>query len=866
NTTDEADEDPEPDQDAADSSDPDNEPGGQLDQLYRPRGAFFLELFNPWPVAPAPSADVHDRTAASEDGGIELAKESVPGSPVWRILVTRETDVTKHPDAPAPTDRPEIDRGVYFTKGGTFPALPDMAPAFYVGGTVPPVPPVRPGRYLVVGSGTDDGAGNYIAHLGQAIVEPGIGAPPFHRIELNPNNVAEPVKLVDAEGGANSVARYDLDPAATQFPVSAPAEATVSLPPAPATPARLSVADVAIINEPRRLTISEPAGGYPSVVGNVGFYPTSSEPGEEGEYRFGVDPANPKPDDATQPAKAIDTPLDDGDDELRQLDTVFNEAGGAPAGRRIFLQRLANPLLPYDADFNPYRTIDETRAYVTVFSGRLAGTEEDNGDRNSSPKIRGTFSSIERGYKGMNPPSDGDATPDQDFDLWSQRYPDKEADVKDMRAGVPLRAGLRRTVGDYSLKLIPTNTLGFLNRTFMNKTEGDVGKIRVQPTEPFPWMTWNNRPFVSSGELELVPRLPSHLLLSNFAMYAAGGSPYDTPTEDKLPDEMLDPKAEEAEDSFAHLENLRYQKVGGADRVPRNLYRLLDYVETPSLFVGTQKWLNPANYKATTPISTADDPRLVFQPPFNAVSEFRQPGRINLNTIFSQNVWEDLFHGTSATPTTPNVTGLTHPGPPWADFARSRRGLGGNPLTLDATSPTMFANPFRSADTGDLVPLPTMVRAGVDCTLQRSIDPTTAAPGATPLFEATTTKLHNHAERNPFFRKQPTTRLPNLVTTRSNVYAVWVTIGFFEVEDAGQNQAAFQAAHSALGMSGPQITAMFKRVYPDGYMLGNEDGIDTGEIRRMRGFYIIDRTIPAGFEPGVDHNAENVIRLRRRIE
>ena len=60
--------------------------------------------------------------------------------------------------------------------------------------------------------------------------------------------------------------------------------------------------------------------------------------------------------------------------------------------------------------------------------------------------------------------------------------------------------------------------------------------------------------------------------------------------------------------------------------------------------------------------------------------------------------------------------------------------------------------------------------------------------------------------------------------------------------------------------------ALYNRVYPDGYMLGREIGSDTGNVKRPRGFYIVDRTEPVGFKPGEDLNVEKMIKLRRRIE
>ena len=54
--------------------------------------------------------------------------------------------------------------------------------------------------------------------------------------------------------------------------------------------------------------------------------------------------------------------------------------------------------------------------------------------------------------------------------------------------------------------------------------------------------------------------------------------------------------------------------------------------------------------------------------------------------------------------------------------------------------------------------------------------------------------------------------------------------------------------------------------HPDGYQLGQELGADTGEIERHRGFYIIDRSIPVGFQRGVDNNVNNAVILKRFIE
>ena len=120
NTTDEADEDPNNGERPADTTNPVT-PDPDFDQLYRPRGAFFLELFNPWPETLAPSLDLHAANAAGQDLGVNLAASSVPtatvrqGSPVWRVIVTQDVDPSKDPDDPQANNRPaSIDRSIYF--------------------------------------------------------------------------------------------------------------------------------------------------------------------------------------------------------------------------------------------------------------------------------------------------------------------------------------------------------------------------------------------------------------------------------------------------------------------------------------------------------------------------------------------------------------------------------------------------------------------------------------------------------------------------------------------------------------------------------------------------------------------------------
>ena len=55
-------------------------------------------------------------------------------------------------------------------------------------------------------------------------------------------------------------------------------------------------------------------------------------------------------------------------------------------------------------------------------------------------------------------------------------------------------------------------------------------------------------------------------------------------------------------------------------------------------------------------------------------------------------------------------------------------------------------------------------------------------------------------------------------------------------------------------------------VHPDGYRFGIELGSDVGNVKRHRAFYIIDRSIPVAFEPGVNHNVDKAVLARRYLE
>jgi hypothetical protein len=403
-------------------------------------------------------------------------------------------------------------------------------------------------------------------------------------------------------------------------------------------------------------------------------------------------------------------------------------------------------------------------------------------------------------------------------------------------------------------------------------------------SRPFPWLTWNDRPFVSEYELLQVPiSAPGRLTVEHSTRLGADGLDIYDPQGRVTNPYFVGAGANagwrytNTNATFGHLLNFfattAAQNVNAAgDARGPEFYRLLEYAGVPSRFVGTEMFLNPFVFQKQLPGTE------LRRPPFNRISMYREPGQINLNTIFSEKVYYGLMHGA---PNQAAGTSTVHPGPSWAQFAINRRGYATNPgeeqyagsiFAFNDNFPTFFAGLYGPPDAGTLVPLPGLPQSGADMRrsgadmglLRAGRDASNQVASIDPLFrEYINNAPESNVNRNPYFRYQPMQRLANLTTTRSNVYAVWITVGFFETEPVPPTHRAAVIASAATPAEGQLL---FNRLYPEGMWLGQEFGSDTGQTERFRGFYMIDRSIPVAFEPGQNHNVDRAILVRRRIE
>jgi hypothetical protein len=784
-------------------------PDDDFDQKESPQGSLFVEVYNPWSVATpaspaflAPSGSPTTPPNAAQ--GVPLGKLSgaTGGSAVWRMLITQTDEAPDKIDIGGTFTNTKAEGVVYFTALAGAPSDSSIANPNLVKYYANVTAPVLPGGYAVVGPpGTTE-----------------LGSSSTDRKAVMPAvNMTQPFTVHDSTGTA-------ILPYNTISTMNPTVKSALAVPVPPGGTGNNT-----------RFSISEPYNGYTMAPGTV-----------------------------------YDTPKDKIRADLSNPRTLWVNAT-LPAYRHVHLQRLADPTRPWDADTNPYLTIDSLPIDLTVFNSKPG-----NETTTSDPVANGVqnFNSRER----TGQPIEENGATDFLFNLWSQSS--RQSTIT--TGGTP-------AIGNPTVvaRTSATNhTLGFLNESYqkpptvttsqrrLGSSDYGGGYVGLAELTPFPLLHWPNRPYISVMELLQAPAYSSsRLLQAHWLQSGVAPNHYKSTATAKLPL----PNMSTADPLRVKDVVFRHQipwlltsvPTGTGPPLGPHIYRAFDYLHVPSRYAGTDTYLNAQQFAA--------GPN-AWNPPFNKISRYREPGKININTICDDGLtWKALTNNYetqgAATGDPANSDQL------WQLVAQSRRGWQPNegasslvhesaPMPLTSanaqnwlnTAATLIANPFRSSAGNVLVPTEPLrqdmlgnTRAGIESTLLRSrpegngrplfATSNDLTPGTTALPPAAAT----NTSRNSMFHYQLLTKLGNLVTTRSNVYAVWVTVGYFEVNRVQPNAAD------------PGFC-------PDGWQLGRELGADTGEIKRHRAFFLIDRTIPVGFLRGEDLNVEECVLLERYIE
>ncbi|MEZ6107856.1 MAG: hypothetical protein R3B96_17510 [Pirellulaceae bacterium] len=227
------------------------------------------------------------------------------------------------------------------------------------------------------------------------------------------------------------------------------------------------------------------------------------------------------------------------------------------------------------------------------------------------------------------------------------------------------------------------------------------------------------------------------------------------------------------------------------------------------------------------------------------ISSYREPGKLNLNSIVHNQVWLGL-NGWLNLSQLGYSDAIRLPAG-FGELVDSRKGRGNSGVAweFNGNVPELIANPYRGYGAQELQPQMLNRTTNVEASILRSFeDFRNGTTGTNPLMQrslnAATVEPYENGVRDAHHRFDSMMRLGNLTTNRSNVYAVWITVGYFEAVESAPGSGVW---------------------FPD-----RELGLDDGSTKRERAFYIIDRSIPTAYEPGVDHNIDEMVRLRRRIE
>jgi hypothetical protein len=248
-------------------------------------------------------------------------------------------------------------------------------------------------------------------------------------------------------------------------------------------------------------------------------------------------------------------------------------------------------------------------------------------------------------------------------------------------------------------------------------------------TVPFEWLVQLDRQLTSPMELLQVSGFKPHELTQRFKYVSAGGTTV----------------------SQGHIAPW-YDKAA-------LIYRFLEYVETGPLASGTTAGGRIPGKININAISPTNSSTVVAGQPTSSVFEAlcdpanaQVPANNSSPNVFTQTDVDNAYW-TMMKWRTP---GITNPATPYvAPFSQNDRPF--LPLSV-------------GYDTGGAAPYQYPNGLSLDNTVL------TTAGGAGSPFDVT-------SQTHPYLKKQLLTKIYNNLSTRSNVFAVWVTVGFFEVID-----------------------------------------------------------------------------------
>ncbi|QDS93405.1 hypothetical protein FF011L_21750 [Roseimaritima multifibrata] len=887
-------------------------PDDDLDQHRIPQGSSYIEIYNPrTPAAPAaptsftapnpqgiaPRSELY-QTVGTETA-LNLAATGPDGNPVFRVAIGRvqtkgetpvetpleyldDADLLKtaafqtpqgasglHMDPFDTTRDISVDRVVWM--GNSDPTA--------IGGTLPPDSPAERIYWNRIASGTYTGSNPFLMGGQYAVIGPRnvtyLGAD----AALDTSSVVNYQSKQRIEMDHESIRMFNI--ADTRLTPDFAGETNPSI--------RPIVGIIAQANPPSHWTaanppeigfnISEPVAIAPAG-GNPGYYP---QPDDQLDAAFPFDSYS----------TALDTPFDKVAGRPLEGGTPENpdgqKTGTRTNFRTAFLQRLADPTQAYDANTNPYITVDWMPMDLTVFNGeqpetietdamgepRHVDADDPNPYSDAGIAIAGLPIQLGSRYKSGLP---NDPSMAVAFDATPTNHLYSSNTVEPVDA---TRSG-GTAIFPYDVHVDPSGdinsggnftthatTVGYLNHSFGRRWSDDsrVRFLGVPDQAAFPWIPWLDRPFASPYEIMYVPSsAPGRLGVECYFPTKKPGGPVTDPYSNGNPETWAGSYGSFL-NYFAHDD-----ADGGALDAP-NVHRILDWIKTPQPYDALEQLITPnwiaksstwnsagaADPVAATTVNSVPKNYVtlytneLYGPPFNWIGPDDLRGKINLNTIVSPQVYRSIF-----APRARN-SGEYSNGAFWDEFINSRRSFApvaatapGSRLTTttlnlvpgqDPEFPTPYVGAFQPGETGHVVPDLNTIHGGVADRMRRDeqqlkltrkqfTDPQEPLFYRDPADTLNGITAADTPGRHPYFQVNEIARLPNLVSNNSNTFAMWVTVAMFEVDTATGN------------------------------VLG-EYNADQGTNKRYRAFYIIDRSVPVACEPGKEHNVKDTILFSR---
>lgn len=838
-----------------------------LDQYRIPQGTSIFELFVPRTTAPSANGvaqGVSGNLYALEPNSGQMALNlgafapsdgTHQAQPVWRLAISEiqpqgqnntPDEIYRDPTRrgnfayqPTPALEASIN-GLYYdySDSGNPPPAASLERFVYFSTTVPNEIPMngswqpsadhaywnkttntlaRGGQYVVV-------APRIRTHVGslKTNISPPVNRPSLQEIDVDPAGFL--ARLTGIDGAPKT--STDLMPVKSVVPMIATGE----LPTAQnnlwrtAFPNGLGVS----ISEPL------PGNGYASVYRLPTKQLNSSDTNAQ-NTGFGDLRPDSYYDYADQTGAFPDKPFDKEDNPV--FDSVSLATGTTPNVRTVYLQRLADPTRPYHPEFNPYIAFDWMAMDLTVFNG-----EDDVDDRLSimngqmidrdpdDPAVVAQSRRLRFGtrYRGNSTALDTYFTYDSQLPANTVAAPPVNGMPPPPRPYFPFEVS-RNTNG------LTEATIGFANvGSQLNLLQTPYAGYEGVLASEFCSLPWYNRSFSSPMELALVPMSGPGQLHQEFTKAGSLGNLQDwyrtSSTFDIYP--------------FGHL--APFFSSSTQNDVGADLVQLLTFVEVTPPWAEYYKTVDPTGLQSSLASARAEyrETLAIFAGPYSQVPLYRSAGKVNVNAIAEPNVWRGLeSNGLSAAERgNSGASGLEY----WTKFLDTRTGITGFPApgggtnpfagvsttipTFDYQYPTRFAGAYKDPGQSALTPATFLGRPKSEVSFLRSNRSSTFEP----LF------VHNPATspfdptKHPHVLYQDISRFSNLTTSHSNVFAVWITLGYFEYSE------------------------------DDGIL--QEYKASTGENKRHRSFYIIDRSIPVGYSPGKDLNVEETILIRRYME